>query len=135
MLKERAYHYFIERNMNCAESVFLAANDAFEMGLPADSAKIIGGFGGGIGCGNVCGALAGCVATIGQLLIQGDAHATEGFKEDCARVVELFNEKLGSTVCNDLTPKYKKEDGTRCLIVVHAACDVLEEFLKEKKAQ
>ena len=134
-MKERAYYYFVEQNMNCAESVFLSANDAYEMGLDPKMAKMIGGFGGGIGCGNVCGALAGCVAVIGQQLIEVDAHKTEGFKEDCAKLVSMFEQKLGSSSCEKLTPIYKKEDGTRCIAVVHAACEVLYDFLREKKGE
>ena len=46
-MKEIAYYYFVEQNMNCAEAVFLSANDAYEMGLDPKMAKMIGGFGGG----------------------------------------------------------------------------------------
>lgn len=132
MLKDKAEYYYIQNGMNCAEAVFLGANDEYGLGLPQDSARLIAGFGGGIGCGSLCGALAGAVSVIGQMLIVQDAHKTEGFSDECKKLHWEFEERLGSTLCSELAAKNKREDGTRCKITVDLACEVLESFLKEK---
>ena len=130
MLSEKVYGYYIEKGMNCAEAMLLGANDEYCLGLSSDSAKLIGGFGGGIGCGNTCGALAGCVSVIGQLLIKQEAHKTDGFADACAKLVKEFEDKLGSTLCSELIKKNKRDDGTRCLITIDMACEVLDSFVK-----
>lgn len=132
MLKDKANYYYIDKGMNCAEAVLLGANDEYDLGLAPDSAKLIAGFGGGIGCGNICGALAGAVAIVGHMLIQQDAHRTEGFGDECAKLYKEFEDKLGSTLCTELGEKNKRKDGSRCKITVDAACDVLESFLHER---
>ena len=130
MLREKVYSYYIEQGMNCAEAMLLGANDEYGLGLSPESAKLIGGFGGGISSGNVCGALAGAVAVIGQMLIKQDAHKTEGFGDECQKLAEAFEARLGSTSCAVLSARNKREDESRCLITVDAACEVLDDFVR-----
>ena len=103
MIKDYVRKYYLEQDHNCAETVFLAANEALGLGLPEESAKLISAFGGGMGCGSTCGALAGSMAILGQCRVQGRAHATEGFKEQCAALKEAFEKRLGSILCKDLS--------------------------------
>lgn len=131
MLKQFANHYYIEQGLNCAESILLAANDEYELGITQESAKLIAGFGGGIGCGNTCGALAGAISAIGQLLITETAHKTEGFGPACAKLMQEFEAKLGSTMCSTISITNKKDDESRCLPTIEAACEVLESFVSE----
>ncbi|MGI6028741.1 MAG: C-GCAxxG-C-C family (seleno)protein [Candidatus Heteroscillospira sp.] len=133
MLRDRAYKYYIENGMNCAEAMLLGANEEYELGLSPESAKLLGGFGGGISSGNVCGALAGSVAVIGQLLIEQDAHTTQGFKEACKEFVAAFEAKLGDTRCCVLKEKNNRTDGYRCMATVDAACEVLEDFVRARR--
>lgn len=134
MLREKTKYYYIEKNMNCAESLLCGANDEYNLGLVAEDVKLIAGFGGGIGCGNTCGALAGSVATIGKLLIGSDAHNSPSVRDTCAKLVSEFETKLGSTMCDDLGKKYKRDDGTRCLLTVELASDILDEIVGEFRA-
>ena len=128
-IHDLARKYYVEQNRNCAESVFLAANEALELGLRAEDAKLIAAFGGGMGCGSTCGALAGAMAILGRCLITSDAHATEGFKERCAALKQAFEQRLGGTDCDVLKPKRFVDGGDRCLETVQLACDVLLEQL------
>ena len=48
-LKERAAAWCLKCDYNCAESTLLAANDLYDLGLSAEDAKLMGGFGGGLG--------------------------------------------------------------------------------------
>lgn len=134
MLKDWAREAYLQRNFNCAESVLWAANRAYGLGLPAEGQKLIGGFGGGLACGSTCGALCGAMAVLGFLRMGENAHATPGFREDCAALSAAFRARLGALDCRELTPKYKREDGTRCLETVLLACEVLEEQLQKAGA-
>lgn len=129
MLREKVYHYFIEKNFNCAETLIWAANDEYKLGLNSESIKLIGGFGGGMGCGNTCGALAGSVAAIGKILVGSTMPDAPSVRDTCAKLVENFEAKLGSTMCDELVKKYKRDDGTRCLMTVELAADVLDELV------
>ncbi|MGI6031487.1 MAG: C-GCAxxG-C-C family (seleno)protein [Eubacteriales bacterium] len=128
MLQERARHYYLNENRNCSEAVMLAANDTYQLGLTNDELKLLGGFGGGMGCGSLCGALAGGIAILGRMNIKTIAHETDGLKELCADFVDQFHRRLGSTSCDELTAKYRRED-VRCLEAVELAAQLLEEFI------
>lgn len=126
MLADIAERYYLEGDYNCAESVLLAANEAYGLGLdPQVCYRLVSAFGGGMGCGVVCGALAGSMAALGQEAVTGRAHTTEGFKALCAGCVRDFTDTLGGRDCAQLKPKYFSRD-THCLTTVRMACDVLE---------
>ena len=76
MLADIAQRYYLEGDYNCAESVLLAANAEYGLGLPDDAVKLVGGFGAGMGCGNACGALCGAVAVLGVMKMGRRAHET-----------------------------------------------------------
>jgi C_GCAxxG_C_C family probable redox protein len=128
MLRDRIKEYYLGKDYNCAETLLRAANDEYGLNIPEESFKLLGGFGGGLCCGKTCGALCSGISVIGQQRITGRAHATEGLKEICTEYVKQFEETLGSTECEELVKKYKKED-VRCLETVMLAADILEKTL------
>lgn len=134
MLRDLAKHYYQDEDYNCAESILRAANDMYELHIDKEAMKLVSGFGAGMGCGHTCGALSGCIAAVSKYLVEGRAHATEGFREDCGRLTEAFQQQLGSLLCEELKAKYKKED-THCLETVERAADVLEQYMKELEEQ
>ncbi len=134
MIRDYIEKYYIGQNLNCAESVVLAANEALSLGLTMEDTKLIAAFGGGLGCGALCGALAGAEAVLGKLAVQGNAHATEGFKERCAALKASFEARLGATACATLKPKYHTPE-KRCLAAVLLAADALDEALAPKEAR
>ena len=129
MIRDYAKKYYGEQNRNCAESVFLAANEALGLGLRDEDAKLIAGFGGGIGCGSLCGALAGAVAILGRAMVEDKAHTAAGFREACAALKKDFEARLGSILCSEIKPK-NFNDKDRCLATVLVASDVLEDALR-----
>lgn len=133
MLKEKARQYYEKENRNCAESVLLAANDVYGLGLDEQSIRMIGGFGGGMGCCGVCGALSGAIAVLSVLDKAEKAHDSTTLKQNCADMVAAFEKKLGATLCSDLTPRYKTE-AARCVATVELAAQVLEDQLAKKEA-
>ena len=50
MTRDRIYEYFIEKDNNCAEAMLRALNDEYCLGIPEDSVKLVGGFGGSLNC-------------------------------------------------------------------------------------
>lgn len=129
-MEKRVYDYFITQDYNCAETILMAANDTYGLGLREQDFKMVSAFGGGLGCEKTCGALCGVLAVLGCLKVTGRAHATENFKELCANFVQKFENDLGSIDCDALKLKYRDEE-TRCLKTVALAARALEEYLKE----
>lgn len=134
MLRDLAKQYYLEQDYNCAEAILRAANDMYELHIDKEAMKLVSGFGAGMGCGHTCGALCGSIAAVSKYLVEGRAHATEGFREDCGRLTEAFEQQLGSLLCEQLKARYKKED-VRCLETVERAADVLEQYMKELEQQ
>lgn len=128
MIRDYVRKYYLAQERNCAEAIFLAANEALQLGLTEEDAKLVSAFGGGMGCGSTCGALAGAMAVLGKVRVQGSAHETEGFKESCAAMIETFEARLGGTFCSDLKPRYHTEE-ERCVQTVLLAAEVLESHL------
>ena len=135
MLADVAEKYFLEGDFNCAESVLLAANDVYELGLDKENChRLVSAFGGGLGCGMLCGAIAGAMAALGQVAVKERAHVTEGFKDLCAQTAAELKEALGDVNCDVIKPLLFVE-GRRCAETVRRAADVLEKKLDALKAQ
>ena len=132
MLRDNAEVYYLEQDYNCAETTLRLINDRYDLGLKDDDFKLVGAYGGGFGCGITCGVLASDMAAIGRLAIEGRAHATEGFKELCARYVSEFQEKMGSADCCVVKEKFVDGD-RRCIKVVQDGADLFERFVTENK--
>ena len=89
------------------------------------------GFGGGCGCGHLCGALAGALGIISALMVTDRAHETPDFGPIRADFMKLYEEKLGSVMCNDLKAKYRT-DADACLKTCELTAEVLAAYLTEK---
>lgn len=133
MLADVAEKYYIEGDYNCAESVVLAANEMYGLGLDENAYQLLSAFGGGMGCGGVCGALAGALSVLGKVNVTGRAHATKGFRTLCSSCVLEIEKELGGRNCDQLKPVYFAAE-KRCLKTVRIACDVLERRLDAAKA-
>ena len=122
---------FYKEGYNCAETLILAGNEAYNLGLDHKTAKVMAGFGGGCGCGHLCGALAGALGVISALTVTDRAHTTEGFGPIRADFMKLYEEKLGSFMCNDLKAKYRTE-ADACLKTCELTAELLAAYLTEK---
>ena len=119
--------YYNERHCNCAQTVFLAAMEAWELDVPADSARLLAGFGGGLGMGIVCGAVAGGCAAL--------SCKSEAWDEDLQRrntmkkirtFIRLVRERYGSENCRDLRPRFF-DSQQRCLQTIRHVAETLDE--------
>lgn len=122
---------FYKDNYNCAETLILAGNETYDLGLDANAAKLMAGFGGGCGCGHLCGALAGALGIISMLTVTDRAHTTPDFGPIRAEFMKKYEEKLGSVMCSELKAKYRDEE-TNCLKTCQLTAEVLAEYLAEK---
>jgi len=134
MLADVAEKYFLEGDFNCAESVLLAANEVYHLGLDGENGhRLVSAFGGGMGCGLLCGAIAGAMAALGQEAVNTRAHVTDGFKELCAGMAAEMEAALGGTNCSVIKPALFVE-GRRCAQTVRIAADVLEKKMNALRA-
>lgn len=128
-LKEQATMYYTEQGRNCAVAMLLAGSDVYGLGLGAEDAKLVVGFGGGMGCGSTCGALAGAIAVLGKLFA-----GREDLRQICGGFVKTFHDGLGcdSINCAALVPKYKNQE-KKCEAVVVKAAELLDAYIAEHR--
>ena len=128
MLLEKVREYYLEKDYNCAETVLLAANDTYGLGLPADAVRLVSGYGGGFGAKKTCGALCGAMAVLSVMCVGEKAHATEGFGPLCGAFYAAVTERLGTECCETLQGMYRTEEN-RCLRTVELVAQELEAYL------
>lgn len=128
-LQEQAKIYYTDQGKNCAVAMLLAGSDVYSLGLGAEDAKLLVGFGGGMGCGSTCGALAGSIAVLGKIF-----SGREDFRSLCGKFVKIFRDGLqqDSTDCAKLAAKYKSAD-RKCEAVVVRTAELLEMFIAENR--
>ena len=130
MIKDHVYKYYIAQNRSCAESIFLAANEEYQLEASAQTLKAAGAFSGGVCCGSLCGAAAGGAIAIALATGAPDAPAHDNveMREKIKAFIEEFTQATGSELCREVKPKYVQE-GQRCLATVELAADILEKYL------
>ena len=127
MLKDVAEKYYFN-NFNCAESVFLAANEYYSLGMDPAVSKMVGGFGGGIQTGSACGAFLAAVSVLSLLCIDSKAHESGTLRNAVSLFVTEFEEKMQSSLCREIRPRVFEPD-RRCAVTVDTACDILEDVI------
>ncbi len=127
-LVDRARHYYAECDMNCAESIFAAADDEYGLLESKDARKMMAGFGGGAGIEHLCGALSGAIAAIGTALTEDRARTSPHVKETCREFLSRWEAGHGLLLCAPLKERYRHEN-SKCLDVVTMSAELLEEVL------
>lgn len=132
---------------NCAQSVFLAFSDMYDMDRKT-AARISSSFGGGMArLREVCGAVSGMAMTAGMLYGYEEPKDYTGKSEHYARIQELaraYEEKNGSIVCRELlglsqkreepTPEKRTEAYYRkrpCEQLVRMAAGIMEAYIEQ----
>lgn len=129
MLKDLINEYYLTKNFNCAKTMLMAANEYYDLKIPAESGDLVAAFGAGLGCGKSCGALCGSLSALGKIF---DTEDKAAFTKLSGEFVADFDKALGGTDCADLKPKYAKE-GVRCIEAVELGAEVLENFVRRHK--
>ena len=145
--KEKAVDYFSQK-LHCSQSVLAAFAD--ECGITEEEALKLGScFGSGMRKGQVCGAVTGALMVLGLLYGQKSAGDTEGRNVSNKvndLMMDLFKEKCGSYICNDLLGyDITSEEEFQCCRdnklftefchkMVAAAVEVVEEIILQESA-
>lgn len=130
MLKDYLQKYYFEQNYNCAETILRAANEYYDLQLHDRDMIMVGAYGAGIQAGNTCGAVLSAAAILSLKYVEAKAHESQDIKPVVQKMLRKFNAKYSSTLCKDIKPQSFKPE-YRCLKTVEAACDILEETIRE----
>ena len=142
--KEIAMELF-EEGYNCAQSVFLAFEDMYEMDRKT-ALKLSSSFGAGMGrLREVCGSVSGMFMVAGMLYGYDDPKATDVKTAHYARIQELaadFEAQNRSIVCRELlelnvkkqepTPEARTEEYYKkrpCKELVGMAAEIMEQYV------
>ena len=130
MLKDIALEYSLN-DYNCAESLMLAANDYYNLGVKPEDVRMMAGFGAGIQCGDVCGGLVGAIAAISVKYVEQRAHEDRpGLRNKVTKMIRNFEAETGSRLCKDIKPHYYTPE-TKCQKTIMMAADILEKTINE----
>ena len=132
MLVEKAKDYYLNHELNCAESLLSAANDIYDLDIGKNGLRIMAAFGGGMGIESVCGAITGALAALSVMFCENNAHESPELKELCRGYFAAFEKKYHSNICLELKEKYRTED-EKCLKVIEMAAELLEQAVKEER--
>ncbi len=109
---KKAGELFME-GYNCAQSIFLAFEDQYDIGRET-ALKLSSSFGGGMGrLREVCGSVSGMFMAAGCIYGYASPKDYQGKKEHYERIQELaeeFRKVNGSIVCRDLLGLSKQKD-------------------------
>ncbi|MBQ5812631.1 MAG: C-GCAxxG-C-C family protein [Clostridia bacterium] len=119
-------HYFHGLGYNCAESTLRAANEAWDLNLPEEAFRLMGGFGGGMGVKGVCGGVSGGVAALSHYYVRISGHQSPLLMAKAKIFQELVAERLGDINCSHLMPKYLTEKES-CMPTISLIAQILDE--------
>lgn len=124
--------YYKNTNYNCAEAIFSAAMEAWEIDMPKETVKAMAGFGGGMGSASVCGAITGGIAALSCKFVEGDGgHTSPLLMHKVRRYQKLAKEAYGSVDCKDLRPQFfSKEE--RCFYTIQKIAVILDQVCAEE---
>lgn len=122
----------VKEGFNCSEKMVRGAAIAYGLDLSEDALRLMSGFGGGMGLGETCGTISGAVAVLSFLLVRENAHSSPELKPATQEFITLFQDRLGSTTCRELRPRYRtKESG--CDFIIITAAGILDDMVKQIK--
>ena len=129
---DKAHEYHFSGACNCAQAV--ASAYAEDMGLDrATTYRLLEAMGGGVGGRHdgVCGAFSGAAAVIGWYISDGSFEGNTKKKtyEVVKEASELFIQKAGNLVCQDILDTLDKDNPKKCSPIVRIGAEVVEEIL------
>lgn len=117
-------------HINCAESLLMAANEEYKLGLDDRFIKAICPFGGGIQSEKTCGALLGAVAALGVMYAEERPTTNEKMKEMTQKLVEEFEKEFGALDCATIKAHHRSET-EGCSPVRIRAAEVFERVMND----
>ena len=119
--------YYFDTNYNCAEAIFSAAMEAWNLDVPKEAVKGMAGFGGGLGSGLLCGAIVGGTAALSHKYVQGDGgHTSPLLMKKVRTFVKGVREDCNGTYCKDLRKQFHDPE-KRCYYTICKVAHVLDQ--------
>ena len=125
--------YYKDTDYNCAEAVFSAALEAWELQMPPEVMRVMAGFGGGMGCGSVCGAVTGGCGALGCKFMEGvGGHTSPQLMKMTKEFVEKVQQEFGSENCNHLKPQFHTKE-ERCYRTICEVAALLDQVYEQEQ--
>ena len=119
--------YYNEKHCNCAETIFCSAMEAWGLNVPADSSKLLAGFGGGLGVGIICGGVAGGCAALSCKSDEWDEdRERRNTRRKIRAFIRLVRDRHGSENCVSLRPQFFSAE-ERCFQTINHGAEALDE--------
>ena len=135
MLVDEAKKYINDTyDLNCAETILTAANDAYSLGLDKKSIKLMAAFGGGLGVGRTCGVVTAGAAALSALFVEDRGHESTLIKEIMKEFVDKFEERLETDQCVIIKERVK-DDPMKCKGIILIGAEILQEVIEGRKEQ
>lgn len=133
MLKKKVEKYYNSGyDLNCAEAILYAANDAYDLHLTKDTLKTMAGFGGGMAIEETCGAVTGAIAALSIMFVEDRAHEGEKIKTLVVKLFDRVEKRLGTNNCKLLKEKYRHNEEEKCKFIILAVAEVLGEIIEDE---
>ncbi|MFO7849986.1 MAG: C-GCAxxG-C-C family (seleno)protein [Spirochaetia bacterium] len=121
----------LKEDLNCAESILCAANEAYAMELPRSACKLAAGFGGGMGIESVCGVVTGGVMALSSLFVVDRGHESDYIKTLTSEFIEEFYRHYGSLECKVLKEKHRTPLGD-CKPIILEGAHILQKIIERE---
>jgi C_GCAxxG_C_C family probable redox protein len=82
---------------------------------------------------DVCGAVTGSIMVLGTMFVDKKAHESDRIKILTREFIERFNKKMGTVNCRELKALYRDDD-KRCMDIILAAGEILEDIVKRERS-
>lgn len=123
--------YGNDRNLNCAQKILYASNDAYKMGLDEEALSLASGFGGGMGIESTCGALTAGVMVLGKLFPIYDLDSKKHLYSLTKEYIETYKNKMGFIDCSLLKKEHRTEE-IGCKNVIVEAAIILDKIVQRE---
>jgi len=125
-MRNNTRKYYMEKGMNCAETILALANDEFNFGLEERNIRIMTGFGGGMYEEETCGVVTGGIAALSMIFPK------ERLKEIVIDFKKQIRVEFSSNICSSIKPIHRSEiEG--CYRVIHDSYEILRKIILKNK--
>ena len=121
------YHYC------CAQAILHGSNDYYNIGLQAETLKLIVPFGAGMCTGSTCGMFTGGIPAIGALFAEDMPTQNLKMKEITRYWIEQFQCEFQNLNCS-LVKEINLKPDEKCANLILKAADILEEVVEKYKS-
>ena len=122
------------KDLNCAETMLYAANEAYQLQLPHSALKLAAGFGGGMGIASTCGALTGGVMALSAIFVKEHARESDYIKTLNAEMFASFKNAMHSINCDYLKEHYETPQ-EECHPIIVQAAQIVEALIDRERAR